>query len=84
MTAKVLVVRSQKKNKGPRERFMVVVVVLVLLPAPGPIRNGRAHSPLHGGPCAVATKVHTVVNTLLSVSHGVETLHGVLKKVIRG
>ena len=64
---------------------MVVVVVLpVLLPAPGPNKERPGPQPLHGGPCAVATKVHTVVNTLLSVSHGVETLHGVLKKVIRG
>ncbi len=64
--------------------MVVVVVVLVLLPAPGPNKEWPGPQPLHGRPCAVATKVHTVVNTLLSVSHGVETLHRVIKKIIRG
>ncbi len=33
-------------------------------------------------PCALATKAHTVVITLLSVSRGVETLHGVQRKAV--
>ncbi|KAK0504486.1 hypothetical protein EDD18DRAFT_1413215 [Armillaria luteobubalina] len=45
-----------------------------------PIRNGRAHSPDMAVPCAVATKAHAVVITLLSASRGLEYLCGVQTK----
>ncbi len=58
----------------------ITVLVLVLLLAQGPNKEWPGPQPWHGEPCAVATKAHTVVITLLSVSHGVETLRGVPEK----
>ncbi len=53
------------------------MVFKVLVPAQGRNKERPGPQPCHGVPCAVATKAHAVLSTLLSASRGLEYLCGV-------
>ncbi|SJL18517.1 uncharacterized protein ARMOST_22110 [Armillaria ostoyae] len=51
------------------------VLVLVLLPAQGPNKERPGPQPCHGMPCAVATKAHAVLITLLIICHACQPIN---------
>ncbi len=62
-------------HRTRHERF--TVLILVLVPAQGPNKEWPGPQPCYGMPCAVATRAHAILSTLLSASRGLEYLCGV-------